>query len=87
MCVLYMLTIVPVSHVCIVYVDVDNSIIIELGSGEEIEYIKMLNKVLPAEVRVLAWCPVTADFSARCAHHVVHIRLSLTALGQQTLNV
>ena len=32
---------------------------------EEIRYVYILNRVLPAEVRVLAWCPVDPAFSAR----------------------
>lgn len=37
------------------------------GGGEvtEMDYTGMLNKVLPPEVRVLAWAPVTEGFSAR----------------------
>ncbi|CAH1772759.1 unnamed protein product [Owenia fusiformis] len=36
------------------------------GNGkEEIQYMKILNKVLPPEIRVLAWSPVEPDFSAR----------------------
>jgi len=31
----------------------------------EIRYIHILNKVLPHEIRVLAWCPVEPEFSAR----------------------
>uniref|UniRef100_T1J741 Pseudouridine synthase I TruA alpha/beta domain-containing protein n=1 Tax=Strigamia maritima TaxID=126957 RepID=T1J741_STRMM len=32
---------------------------------EEIRYTHILNKVLPKEIRVLAWAPVDVDFSAR----------------------
>jgi len=31
----------------------------------EIRYVHILNKVLPPEIRVLAWCPVDESFSAR----------------------
>ena len=31
----------------------------------EIDYVTLLNRVLPREVRVLAWAPVSPDFSAR----------------------
>ena len=31
----------------------------------EIQYMHILNKLLPEDIRVLAWAPVTADFSAR----------------------
>ena len=32
---------------------------------EEIRYVHILNRVLPPEIRVLAWCPVDPTFSAR----------------------
>jgi tRNA pseudouridine38/39 synthase len=33
---------------------------------DEIQYCKILNRLLPADIRILAWCPsVPADFSAR----------------------
>ena len=32
---------------------------------EELDYCKMLNGVLPKDIRILGWHPVTADFSAR----------------------
>ncbi|ESO91369.1 hypothetical protein LOTGIDRAFT_105384 [Lottia gigantea] len=31
----------------------------------EIDYVKIINKLLPKEIRVLAWAPVPEDFSAR----------------------
>lgn len=31
----------------------------------EIRYVHILNKVLPQDIRVLAWCPVDPEFSAR----------------------
>ena len=31
----------------------------------ELPYDKILNNLLPPDIRVLGWCPVTADFSAR----------------------
>jgi tRNA pseudouridine38/39 synthase len=31
----------------------------------EIKYVNILNKVLPQEIKVLAWTPVSKDFSAR----------------------
>ncbi|NWJ06089.1 PUS3 synthase, partial [Crypturellus undulatus] len=41
----------------------------ELARGEgargELRYAHMLNRVLPPDIRVLAWAPVEADFSAR----------------------
>ncbi|NWH70636.1 PUS3 synthase, partial [Piaya cayana] len=35
------------------------------GEGEELRYTHILNRVLPADIRVLAWAPVEPDFSAR----------------------
>ncbi|XP_068212417.1 tRNA pseudouridine(38/39) synthase [Palaemon carinicauda] len=37
---------------------------------QEIGYVMLLNKVLPPEIRMLAWCPVAVGFSARfdCSH-------------------
>lgn len=32
---------------------------------ETIDYCFMLNRVLPREIRILAWAPVRSDFSAR----------------------
>jgi tRNA pseudouridine38/39 synthase len=32
---------------------------------EELDYPKLLNRVLPADIKVLAWCPAPPDFSAR----------------------
>ena len=32
---------------------------------EEIRYVHILNRILPPEVRVLAWCPIDPTFSAR----------------------
>jgi tRNA pseudouridine38/39 synthase len=34
-------------------------------SDEEINYVHVLNKLLPDEIRVLAWTPVALDFKAR----------------------
>lgn len=40
-----------------------------MSSGEddrpEINYVQLLNKVLPLEIRMLAWCPVSSGYSAR----------------------
>lgn len=33
----------------------------------EVDYVKILNKVLPKDVRVMGWCPAPTDFSARFA--------------------
>lgn len=40
------------------------------GDDQEINYVMLLNKVLPPEIRMLAWCPVAVGFSARfdCSH-------------------
>ncbi|XP_058218445.1 uncharacterized protein LOC131329365 isoform X1 [Rhododendron vialii] len=33
--------------------------------GGEIDYVKILNKVLPKDIRVMGWCPAPTEFSAR----------------------
>ncbi|XP_076176479.1 tRNA pseudouridine(38/39) synthase isoform X2 [Ptiloglossa arizonensis] len=33
--------------------------------GDEIPYCKILNRLLPPNIRCIAWCPVPSDFSAR----------------------
>jgi tRNA pseudouridine38/39 synthase len=32
---------------------------------EELEYLKMLNSVLPEDIRIIAWSPVDFNFNAR----------------------
>lgn len=40
---------------------------------EELDYVRMLNAVLPVDVRVTGWCPVEEEFSARfCAGYRVY---------------
>ena len=34
-------------------------------AGSELEYLKMLNRVLPQDIRVLDWAPAAEGFSAR----------------------
>jgi tRNA pseudouridine38/39 synthase len=43
----------------------------------ELNYVYLLNRVLPEDIRVLAWCPVSSHFNARC-------RLDLTACVELT---
>ncbi|KAI9200550.1 hypothetical protein LWI28_009709 [Acer negundo] len=31
----------------------------------EIDYVRVLNRALPKDIRIIGWCPVTIDFSAR----------------------
>lgn len=31
----------------------------------EIDYVRLLNRALPKDIRVTGWCPVPVDFSAR----------------------
>jgi len=39
----------------------------------EIDYVKVLNRILPRDIRVLGWCPVPAGFDARLAmFHVLY---------------
>ncbi|XP_011621926.1 tRNA pseudouridine(38/39) synthase isoform X1 [Amborella trichopoda] len=37
----------------------------EAYDEKEIDYVKVLNKVLPDDIRVLGWCPIPSNFSAR----------------------
>lgn len=36
-----------------------------LDERSEIDYVKVLNRILPRDIRVIGWCPVAADFLAR----------------------
>ncbi|CAM0873442.1 unnamed protein product [Alopecurus aequalis] len=36
-----------------------------LDERSEIDYVRVLNKILPPDIRVIGWCPVAADFLAR----------------------
>ncbi|KAL6878394.1 hypothetical protein ACP4OV_012564 [Aristida adscensionis] len=36
-----------------------------LDERYEIDYAKVLNRILPRDIRVIGWCPVPADFHAR----------------------
>uniref|UniRef100_A0A0E0KED6 Pseudouridine synthase I TruA alpha/beta domain-containing protein n=1 Tax=Oryza punctata TaxID=4537 RepID=A0A0E0KED6_ORYPU len=36
-----------------------------LDNESEIDYVKVLNRILPHDIRVIGWCPVAADFLAR----------------------
>ncbi|WVZ57108.1 hypothetical protein U9M48_007541 [Paspalum notatum var. saurae] len=36
-----------------------------LDARSEVDYVKVLNRILPRDIRVLGWCPVPADFHAR----------------------
>ncbi|KQK21488.1 tRNA pseudouridine(38/39) synthase isoform X1 [Brachypodium distachyon] len=36
-----------------------------LDERSEIDYVKVLNRMLPRDIRVIGWCPVAADFLAR----------------------
>jgi hypothetical protein len=45
----------------------------------EIDYVKVLNRILPRDIRVLGWCPVPADFHARLAMLYVFVLFFLLA--------
>uniref|UniRef100_J3LP99 tRNA pseudouridine synthase n=1 Tax=Oryza brachyantha TaxID=4533 RepID=J3LP99_ORYBR len=36
-----------------------------VDNESEIDYVKVLNRILPHDIRVIGWCPVAADFLAR----------------------
>ncbi|KAK9748699.1 hypothetical protein RND81_02G074300 [Saponaria officinalis] len=43
-----------------------NSGVISEGHYDgEIDYVRILNRVLPRDIRIISWCPVAADFHAR----------------------
>ena len=41
---------------------------------DELEYVQILNGVLPSSIRALAWCPVSEDFNARFSCRGRHYR-------------
>lgn len=45
--------------------DLESEADIPKKTAEEIRYVHILNKLLPASIRILAWSPVASDFSAR----------------------
>ena len=47
---------------------------VKSGITDEIAYVGILNKVLPPEIRVIAWAPVKESFSARfdCKQRTYH---------------
>ncbi|PIN20589.1 tRNA pseudouridine(38/39) synthase [Handroanthus impetiginosus] len=38
----------------------------EESCGGEIDYVKILNRVLPQDIRIIGWSPAPTDFRARC---------------------
>ncbi len=46
----------------------------KVGNTVEIDYVGILNKVLPPEIRVIAWAPVSQSMSARfdCRQRTYH---------------
>jgi tRNA pseudouridine38/39 synthase len=46
--------------------------------GSEFDYVQILNGVLPETIRVIAWCPIPDDFSARFSCRGRHYRYFLT---------
>lgn len=50
---------------------------------DEMDYSLKLNKELPRDIRVLAWCTVPADFSARHAFALPRPLLSLSHMHTQ----
>jgi tRNA pseudouridine38/39 synthase len=51
--------------------------------GEELDYVQILNGVLPATIRVLAWCPVPDSFNARFSCKGRHYRYFFTNMGDE----
>ncbi|XP_045106775.1 tRNA pseudouridine(38/39) synthase-like [Portunus trituberculatus] len=55
---------------------------------EEINYVQLLNRVLPQEIRILAWCPVPSEFSARfdCCQRTYKYFFPQGSLDLQAMN-
>ncbi|XP_060679018.1 tRNA pseudouridine(38/39) synthase [Hemiscyllium ocellatum] len=53
------------------------------GLAGELRYTHMLNRVLPADIRALAWAPAGRDFSARfsCLHRTYHYYFPASGLA------
>ncbi|TFK47201.1 pseudouridine synthase [Heliocybe sulcata] len=47
----------------------------------EFQFVSMLNRVLPITIRILAWSPVSSDFSARFACRYRHYKYFFTSHG------
>nr|SVE70493.1 EOG090X083V [Daphnia similis]SVE71748.1 EOG090X083V [Daphnia similis]SVE72376.1 EOG090X083V [Daphnia similis] len=61
----------------------------EVGNTDEIAYVGILNKVLPPEIRVVAWAPVNKTLSARfdCRQRTYHYYFPMTNLDIQSMRV
>lgn len=59
---------------CILFASLEwLSVIVRLFLSPEIDYVKVLNRILPRDIRVLGWCHVPAYFNARLAmFHVLY---------------
>ncbi len=47
-----------------------------LIDDDEIDYVGVLNRALPDDIRILGWCPVPRGFSARCVSFSSDLSLS-----------
>ncbi|KAK4387790.1 tRNA pseudouridine(38/39) synthase [Sesamum angolense] len=61
---------------------------VEESSGGEIDYVKILNRVLPEDIRIIGWSPAPTDFSASSvkrkgtlASVLIKYRLNMTSIG------
>nr|CAG4637109.1 EOG090X083V [Ceriodaphnia reticulata]SVE73005.1 EOG090X083V [Ceriodaphnia reticulata] len=61
----------------------------KLGTTEEIAYAGILNKVLPPEIRVIAWAPVEEGFSARfdCKQRTYHYYFPKATLNIENMRI
>jgi hypothetical protein len=55
-------------------------------TSPEIDYVKVLNRILPRDIRVLGWCPVSADFHARLAQ-ILCLLLASVENKNHTVNI
>lgn len=50
------------------YISHLNALCLFFSEGE-IDYVRVLNRALPKDIRIIGWCPVPINFSARFVTH------------------
>nr|SVE77673.1 EOG090X083V [Daphnia lumholtzi] len=61
----------------------------KIGNNDEIAYVGILNKVLPPEIRIVAWAPVSKTLSARfdCRQRTYHYYFPMANLDIQSMRL
>nr|CAH0104037.1 unnamed protein product [Daphnia galeata] len=61
----------------------------KVGNTDEIDYVGILNKVLPPEIRVIAWAPVSQSLSARfdCRQRTYHYYFPKANLNLEKMKI